>query len=125
MVGLLKRGCPLRWHQKHGRSGKVGFRKRACLHNRISVTIQLNLYQEPYHLLKVRNPWGEKEWNGRASDKDQRFWSTVSAADRQRLGYKQNNDGVFFILWEDFVNYFFMVDICKVNDNASLTSLEI
>jgi hypothetical protein len=31
---------------------------------------------------------------------------------------------VFFILWEDFVNYFFMVDICRINDNASFTNLE-
>jgi hypothetical protein len=86
--------------------------------------MQLSLYQAPYRMLKLRNPWGEKEWVGRASDGDRRFWSTVSPADRQRLGYSERNDGVFFILWEDFVNYFFMVDICKINDNASFTNLQ-
>jgi hypothetical protein len=75
-------------------------------------------------MLKVRNPWGEKEWSGRASDGDRNFWSTISPNDRQRMGYSDKNDGVFFILWEDFVNYFFMVDICKINDNASSTNVE-
>jgi hypothetical protein len=28
------------------------------------------------------------------------------------------NDGVFFMLWEDFLNYFSMIDICKINDNS-------
>ena len=49
--------------------------------------MQLNLFQTPYKMLKIRNPWGSKEWNGRAADSDKRFWSAVSPADRQRLGY--------------------------------------
>ena len=28
------------------------------------------------------------------------------------------------MLWEDFVTYFGMVDICKVNDNANYISVE-
>jgi len=28
------------------------------------------------------------------------------------------------MLWEDFVNYYDMVDICKINDNASFSSIE-
>ncbi len=40
------------------------------------------------------------------------------------MGFTDKNDGVFFILWEDFVNFFFMVDICKINDNASFTNVQ-
>jgi hypothetical protein len=40
------------------------------------------------------------------------------------MGYSQKNDGIFFILWEDFVNYFDMVDICKINDNANYTNVD-
>ena len=50
-------------------------------------------------MLKLRNPWGEKEWTGRASDGDRNFWSTVSPVDRQRMGFTEKNDGIFFILW--------------------------
>lgn len=48
----------------------------------------------------------------------------MSPTDRQNLEYQEGNDGTFFILWDDFVNYFGMVDICKVNDNANYVSVE-
>ena len=32
---------------------------------------------------------------------------------------KKEKDGVFFLTWEDFVTYFQLVDICKINDNAN------
>ena len=39
------------------------------------------------------------------------------------MGHVNKNDGTFFMLYEDFVNYYSMVDICKINDNANyLTS---
>lgn len=70
-------------------------------------------------MLKIRNPWGEKEWNGRASEVDKAFWLKISPIDRDRLGHTFENDGTFFMLWDDFLQYFSMVDICKVNDNAN------
>lgn len=75
-------------------------------------------------MLKIRNPWGEKEWQGRASDSDRKFWGSISAADRQKMGFSEKNDGIFFILWEDFVTYYDMVDICKINDNASYSNVD-
>ena len=35
------------------------------------------------------------------------------------MGYQDKNEGTFFMLYEDFVEYFFMVDICKLNDNSN------
>ena len=77
----------------------------------------------------MRNPWGHKEWRGIASDHDLDFWNQVSAADKQALDYhdskrNKDKDGVFFILWQDFLQYFSIVDICKINDNASYNFLE-
>ena len=70
-------------------------------------------------MIKVRNPWGKREWNGRASDQDHRFWSQISTSEKRLLGYVERNEGKFFMLWEDFFTYFALVDICKVDDNAN------
>jgi hypothetical protein len=59
----------------------------------------LNLYESPYNIVQLRNPWGEREWKGRCSDGDDSFWSSVSASDKQNMGYVSKNDGVFFMLW--------------------------
>ena len=34
------------------------------------------------------------------------------------MGYNVGDDGVFFMLWDDFLDYFIVVDICRMNDNA-------
>ena len=34
------------------------------------------------------------------------------------MGYNVGDDGVFFMLWEDFLEYFIVVDICRLSDNA-------
>jgi hypothetical protein len=67
----------------------------------------------------VRNPWGEKEWTGRGCDSDKKFWNSVSSIDKTRLGYSEKNDGIFFIFWEDFICYFQIINVCKVDDKAN------
>lgn len=64
-------------------------------------------------LLQLRNPWAEGEWNGRCSDSDTAFWTREM---QHKLNYRiktgpcvsgdANNDGVFFMLFEDFVHTF-------------------
>lgn len=43
----------------------------------------------------------------------------MPAADKLKLGFKEKNDGIFYMLWKDFVDYFGMVDICRIDDNAN------
>lgn len=80
-------------------------------------------------MIKVRNPWGHKEWKGRGSDYDEAFWGSLTPLQKQNLDYvdsnrKTNTDGVFFIMWEDFITYFQLVDICKIDDNANYNFAE-
>lgn len=34
------------------------------------------------------------------------------------MGHNFKDDGVFFMLWDDFEKYFIVLDICRVDDNA-------
>lgn len=47
------------------------------------------------------------------------FWNQMNPIDKDKLGQKFENDGIFFMLWQDFVRYFAMIDICQINDNAN------
>jgi len=55
-----------------------------------------------HRLLKVRNPWGKKEWTGKWSDGS----SEWTAEWMQLLEHKFGNDGIFWISYEDLLkNY--------------------
>jgi len=51
------------------------------------------------HLVKIRNPWGKKEWNGRWSDGSPE-WDMVEDGEKRRLKYENKNDGGFWMLFQ-------------------------
>jgi hypothetical protein len=59
-------------------------------------------------LVQVRNPWGSYEWTGDYSDTS----SLWTAALKKEAGWENENDGSFFIKWEDFTRYFEDIDVC-------------
>jgi calpain-15 len=63
-------------------------------------------------LLKVRNPWGRKEWKG-----DWSYYSSAWTKElKERLDYNLNpHDGSFYMSYENFMMYFDFVNICQVN----------
>lgn len=66
----------------------------------------------PARLLKMRNPWGNREWSGDWSDESP-LWTPALKA---QLGYSKANDGSFWISFEDFSTYFSFITICLIND---------
>lgn len=56
-------------------------------------------------MLKIRNPHGEGEYSGPYSDKDP-VWRTVDVAERKRIGMQDEDDGVFFLEFENFRKYY-------------------
>ncbi|XP_069810629.1 calpain-8-like [Dendropsophus ebraccatus] len=66
---------------------------------------------EYVRLIQVRNPWGQTEWTGDWSDSSP-LWNELIQEDRERL-QKVQEDGQFWIRWEDFITEFSNITICS------------
>ena len=71
-------------------------------------------------LMKVRNPWGKTEWKGAWSDYSP-LWRTLSAKDAKIMKPDKEDDGIFWIDFEEFITTFQGVTICWVGCNSSET----
>ncbi|XP_059197909.1 calpain-9 [Centropristis striata] len=67
-------------------------------------------------LIRVRNPWGQVEWNGPWSDKS-REWNYVDAADKNRI-LQNSDDGEFWMEFDDFKQNYDKVEICNMTPDA-------
>lgn len=61
-------------------------------------------------LLKLRNPWGKKEWTGKWSDGS----SEWTAEWMQLLDHKFGNDGIFWISYEDLLKKYQHFDRTRI-----------
>ncbi|KFP75629.1 Calpain-5, partial [Acanthisitta chloris] len=68
---------------------------------------------EKLFMIRLRNPWGKKEWNGAWSDNSEE-WKKVSDSERKHLGLTLENDGEFWMTFEDWCKNFTDVDICRI-----------
>ena len=68
---------------------------------------------EKIRLLKLRNPWGEGEWKGKWKAGCTQ-WDTLPRELHQQLGYVNQNDGTFFMTFEDFYLFFEKLYLCKL-----------
>ena len=55
------------------------------------------------HLLRLRNHWGQREWN------------RISVEDARLLGLQVQDDGEFWMCLGDFLANFQVVEICHQN----------
>ncbi|XP_078236225.1 calpain-12 [Pogona vitticeps] len=67
-------------------------------------------------LLRLRNPWGHREWNGRWIDNSP-LWGAVAPELREKL-HVQRRDGEFWMQLIDFIQYFDVLEICHFNADA-------
>ncbi|XP_053577607.1 calpain-1 catalytic subunit [Bombina bombina] len=67
-------------------------------------------------LLRLRNPWGKVEWNGRWSDLSP-IWSTLDPALQTKLQVR-GEDGEFWMQMDDFLRYFDILEVCNLTADS-------
>ncbi|XP_037074982.1 calpain-5-like isoform X2 [Pollicipes pollicipes] len=90
--------------------------------------------REKIYMVRLRNPWGEKEWSGAFSDGAEGAghdyvyptqslshmlsrspeWSKISDSEREKIGLTFDNDGEFWMTFDDFVANFTDVSVCQL-----------
>ncbi|XP_051833116.1 calpain-3 isoform X4 [Antechinus flavipes] len=72
---------------------------------------------EKVKLVRLRNPWGQVEWNGSWSDgwKD---WVLIEKEEKSRLQHQVTEDGEFWMSYEDFMYHFTKLEICNLTADA-------
>ncbi|WKY17158.1 hypothetical protein Q1695_001628 [Nippostrongylus brasiliensis] len=88
----------VRYVELDARSG--GFRSAFGFHDRIQ-------------MIRLQNPWGEKEWNGPWSD-DSKEWEQVTDSQKHSLGITVDEDGEFWMPWTSFIEFFTDISVCQM-----------
>ncbi|MED6241200.1 Calpain-9 [Ataeniobius toweri] len=68
-------------------------------------------------LIRIRNPWGQVEWNGCWSD-NSREWDYIDKAEKTRILQNAADDGEFWMEFEDFKRNYDKVEICNMSPDA-------
>ncbi|KAI6209373.1 Calpain-5 [Aphelenchoides besseyi] len=71
-------------------------------------------------MIRLQNPWGEREWNGPWSDGSAE-WELVTEKQKLELGITVDEDGEFWMSWDEFMRYFTDISVCQLfNTSASV-----
>ncbi|XP_048083790.1 calpain-3 isoform X1 [Alosa alosa] len=68
-------------------------------------------------LVRLRNPWGQVEWNGPWSD-NSKEWTTIPKAEKEKLQHQNAEDGEFWMSFEDFKKNYTKIEICNLTPDA-------
>ncbi|XP_052000992.1 calpain-3-like isoform X1 [Xyrauchen texanus] len=78
---------------------------------------QSKLKRSKVRLVRLRNPWGQVEWNGPWSD-NSKEWETISKAEKEKLQQQNAEDGEFWMSFKDFKKKFTKIEICNLTPDA-------
>uniref|UniRef100_A0A8C7CGT7 Calpain-3 n=1 Tax=Oncorhynchus kisutch TaxID=8019 RepID=A0A8C7CGT7_ONCKI len=84
-----------------------------------SVTaVEESQHKEPkVRLVRLRNPWGQVEWNGPWSD-NSKEWVSLSKGEKDKLQHQSAEDGEFWMAFEDFKKNYTKIEICNLTPDA-------
>lgn len=72
-------------------------------------------------LLKLRNTWGRFEWSGDWCDEDEENWTPSM---KKRLNFQNSDDGQFWMCFEDYLEQFKYLYVCRVPPDCDTIKLE-
>ncbi|XP_059564359.1 calpain-5 isoform X2 [Myotis daubentonii] len=75
---------------------------------------------EKLDMIRLRNPWGEREWNGPWSDTSEE-WRKVSKSEREKMGVTVQDDGEFWMTFQDVCQYFTDIIKCRLLNTSYLS----
>uniref|UniRef100_A0A3B3HTV9 Calpain-3 n=1 Tax=Oryzias latipes TaxID=8090 RepID=A0A3B3HTV9_ORYLA len=82
-----------------------------------SVTAVDEQKESKVRLVRLRNPWGQVEWNGPWSD-NSKEWATLSKAEKEKLQHQSAEDGEFWMSFEDFKKNYTKIEICNLTPDT-------
>jgi len=69
-------------------------------------------------MVRIRNPWGNgSEWTGAWSD-GSKEWSLLSEDEKIELGIQMEDDGEFWMSFQDFTDNFQKLEICNLGPDS-------
>ncbi|KAM4567199.1 calpain-5-like [Odontesthes bonariensis] len=72
------------------------------------------------NMIRMRNPWGQREWNGPWSDSSEE-WKKVSKSEREAMGVTVDDDGEFWMTFDDFIANFTDLILCRLINTSYLS----
>ena len=72
-------------------------------------------------IVQMRNPWKQGEWTGRFSDKSDDWTEEL----KKECGVKDEDDGLFWMPFDNMMEVFDVVDICKYDDKAKYSFTQV
>ena len=84
----------------------------------------INIYTvgDNIKLVKLKNPFGCSEYNGDWEDSDDKWTPEIKA---QCEFNEENNEGIFYMPYKDFMEYFDVIHIAKINQDYESTYFKI
>uniref|UniRef100_A0A8C5QB73 Calpain 6 n=1 Tax=Leptobrachium leishanense TaxID=445787 RepID=A0A8C5QB73_9ANUR len=64
-------------------------------------------------MIRLRNPWGNREWRGAWSDESEE-WKKVNKSEKSSLALSVRDDGEFWMTFEDWCTNFTNVVVCRM-----------
>jgi len=78
---------------------------------------EVNCRGRTVKLIRIRNPWGQVEWNGPWSD-NSREWDYIDRAEKTRILQNSTDDGEFWMEFNDFQRNYDKVEICNMTPDS-------
>jgi hypothetical protein len=84
----------------------------------IDVAEVTDLKGKKTRLMKIRNPWGSHEWSGDWSDSSSKWTPEL----KKLLNVTEEDDGTFWMSYEDFCKFYTSTHICMIKTNWDISA---